>query len=118
MKIQFKGIGKWMKYVENCNNSTTRQVEKVIQDTGKAIVRDAKAVVPVDTGKLKRSIRVVSTSKLRVTVEAQANHASYVEYGTYKMAARPYMTPAVIRNKAVMDKKLKQIMAKVSKGGK
>jgi HK97 gp10 family phage protein len=44
---------------------------------------------PVATGELRGSIRVVDS-----TVEAAAEHAAYVEYGTARTDPQPYMNPA------------------------
>lgn len=55
----------------------------------------AKAVVPVDTGNLKNSIRSwFSADGLTAYVGTHVEYAPYVEFGTRKMAARPYLRPA------------------------
>lgn len=53
----------------------------------------AKGVVPVDTGNLRASIQGES-SGLQGRVNVGADYGIYVEFGTYKMAAQPYLTPA------------------------
>jgi HK97 gp10 family phage protein len=57
------------------------------------VAERAVELVPVDTGELRGSI-----SHRRMgdgwAVVASAPHASYVEYGTSKMAAQPYLRPA------------------------
>jgi HK97 gp10 family phage protein len=57
--------------------------------------RYAKAKVPVDTGNLKNAIAVGSVSDTQAVLVASTNYAAYVEFGTRRMAARPYMRPAV-----------------------
>ena len=54
----------------------------------------ATAYCPVDTGFLQSSIHG-DGSDTDGKVEALAEYAQYVEYGTWKMAAQPYFTPAV-----------------------
>lgn len=54
----------------------------------------ARDLVPVDTGFLQSSIKAVHLSKYSQVV-ANAKYAGYVEFGTYRMAAQPYMRPAV-----------------------
>jgi HK97 gp10 family phage protein len=69
-------------------------------------IRDmAKDLAPVDTGHLRDSIRCWQTSEgATVTAGGVSNgpegsrdvdYAVYVEFGTYKMAAQPYLRPAV-----------------------
>jgi len=50
----------------------------------------AKAYAPIDTGELRASIHKTTSG-----VTATAKHASYQEYGTYKMQAQPFMRPAI-----------------------
>lgn len=55
-----------------------------------------------DTGKLVNSIvgdaKVVG-KQVQGYLEARTAYAGYLEFGTRKMAARPFMTPAVMRNR-------------------
>lgn len=50
-------------------------------------------------GDLVRSIEVTRQAVLRVNVEVGAAHAAPLEYGTSRMAARPFVRPARDRNK-------------------
>jgi len=56
----------------------------------------AKARAPVDTGFLRNSIRATQyVTAIGGEVVAGANYAHFVEYGTSRMAPKPYMGPAV-----------------------
>lgn len=59
----------------------------------------AKTDVPVDTGNLENSIQadLEHVDAYEGTVGTSVEYASYVEYGTGKMPARPYLTPAAER---------------------
>ena len=54
----------------------------------------AKGRSPVDTGNLKNSIQGSMTGRTEGRVDAGAEYAVYVEFGTYKMGALPYLIPA------------------------
>jgi HK97 gp10 family phage protein len=54
----------------------------------------AKTVVPVDTGNLKNSIQTSVEGDLTAIVGTHVEYAPYVEYGTRRMAAKPYLGPA------------------------
>jgi HK97 gp10 family phage protein len=55
----------------------------------------ARSYAPVQTGFLRSSIESVSIEAGKsAEVQVGADYAAYVEYGTYKMAARPFLTPA------------------------
>lgn len=59
------------------------------------VVRSARGRAPVDTGELKGSIHAVSIERGKVAeVQVDAAHGPYVEYGTYKMPAQPFLNPA------------------------
>ena len=47
-----------------------------------------------------------------VNVEYTAEYAAYVELGTYKMAARPFLTPAVARGESKLVEQLKEGLIK------
>ena len=53
----------------------------------------ARASAPVDTGNLRNSI-TVDAQGTRARVGAEADYAIYVEMGTSRMAAQPFMNPA------------------------
>ncbi len=53
----------------------------------------------VDTGRLRNSITHTSDEDTAY-VGTNVEYAAYVEYGTSKMAARPYLKPAVNNNAA------------------
>ena len=64
---------------------------------GKLVEADAKAMAPVDTGALRASI----TSKpagMRCDIGTNVEYAIYQEFGTYKMAAHPFLVPALKGN--------------------
>ena len=52
-----------------------------------------------DTSTLRNNIEAVSTGPLSAEVSSNAPYAAALEYGTSKIAERPYMRPAVARNK-------------------
>ena len=63
------------------------------------IEAEAKQLCPVDTGTLRRSITttapVVSGGGVTGSVETGIHYAPYVEFGTRKMAAQPFLGPAL-----------------------
>lgn len=72
--------------------SVSRTAPKAVADK---VAVSARALAPVDTGYLRSSIRSVSVERAKsAEVVVDAPYAAYVEYGTYKMAAQPYLTPA------------------------
>lgn len=55
----------------------------------------AKQLVPVRTGTLRRSIHtVISNNGMTATIGPSVDYGLFVEMGTHRMPARPYMRPA------------------------
>lgn len=85
------------KKTEGMDSRTSQAVRKAAFD----VERYAKQNAPVRTGFLRSSIHtVIETNSFRVyaaSVIAGAEYASYVEYGTSRMAPQPYMQPALDR---------------------
>ena len=58
------------------------------------IESDAKLLSPVDTGLNRSSIHAKKESYLRWKIGANTSYAKHLEFGTVKMAARPFLFPA------------------------
>lgn len=70
------------------------KAQQGVQKAANDVESHAKGVAPVDTGNLRSSIQSESTGALSAVVNAGAEYGIYQEYGTYKMAAQPFMVPA------------------------
>lgn len=70
-------------------------VDREIEDAAEELVYLAQELVPVRTGALKASIHADRIDHLAMQVRADVEYAAYVEYGTSRMAAQPYITPAM-----------------------
>ena len=67
-----------------------------------------------DTGNLVRNIRVVQENKDLIKVESNASYSQFLEFGTSKMLARPFLFPATERSRpkiaqAVFNRVVKEI---------
>ncbi len=74
--------------------------EQALLRVGRKIEARAKYLCPVDTGALKESIHLTGVGTMRLSIVASGGakgraYALFVEYGTYKMWARPYLRPAL-----------------------
>lgn len=93
------------------------EIAKKLPELAGAVVKktafDLKANVqekaPVDTGYLKSLIKAEMTGNQSAKVGAYADYAYWVEYGTRKMAARPYMRPAADKARKAFVEAMKKI---------
>lgn len=95
--------------------AVTVEIEKKAMDrlekAGETVATKARQFVPVDTGRLKNSIRVVRLKgdpKQNIRVYAGNRlkggpfYAHMVEFGTVKMKAKPFLRPALNSAKAAI----------------
>lgn len=76
------------------------QSRAAVKASADRIAEKARQLAPVDTGALRGSIEAVSvTTGKSAEVRVGVPYAAYVEYGTYKMAAQPFLSPAVEQEK-------------------
>lgn len=78
----------------------------------KRIERRAKYLCPVDTGKLERSIKIEDIVGGK-SIGPDTDYDVYVEYGTSKMAAQPYMRPALTENRKPIANRLTKYIKEV-----
>lgn len=78
----------------------------------------ARQIAPIDTGNLRRSIQATGwedvEKDLIYHVQAKAEYAGYVEYGTKKMSARPFLEPSA--NEALEDF-IRRVKQRTDSGG-
>jgi HK97 gp10 family phage protein len=106
-------VYKW--HPEKFNEKQRKQTIGNLWRAALMVERDAKLGCPVDTGRLRASLissvnegamsaRVGSANRLIRNPEiavtgSNVYYAKYVELGTYKMKAQPFLVPALEKNK-------------------
>jgi HK97 gp10 family phage protein len=78
------------------------RLEHVVDEGTDVVERDAKAAVPVATGKLRAAIHKERRSDGTYVVggDDDAWYGHLIEYGTTRTAPRPFMVPALEMNRA------------------
>ena len=96
------------KYQEDVLEGLQQDIEKAAL----TLEKNAKQNCPVDTGKLRASI-TTEVGNLEAEVGTNVEYALYVEFGTSKQSAQPFMRPA-------LDKAITQLNKDMAKtlGGK
>jgi HK97 gp10 family phage protein len=110
MEIKRNGPSLIDKLLKRVDKNAERIVDEAGDDVAADIRRSWSTSSPsspgsppaVVTGELDRSVVAIpehsmSTGRKRNYIRAMAKHASHLEYGTRKMAARPFMRPAMHR---------------------
>lgn len=72
----------------------------------------AKKACPVDTGRLRNSITHAQFDENTEVIGTNVEYAPYVELGTMRMSARPFLRPAAENHKAEYVAVIKSVMGK------
>lgn len=96
--------------LEAIGETGKQQTAEALQTCAATIRDQAKTLCPVKTGKLRRSIRIQTRKEaeaLSIGVSAgngEASYARFVEYGTSRRKAQPFMRPALALGKPLVVK--------------
>ena len=83
---------------------------EAIEDANKVIEKNTKNITPVDTGKLKKSIESkVKEEEEEVigTIGTKVDYGLFVEIGTRKKAAKPFLRPGLAKSSSRILKIIK-----------
>ena len=114
MTENVKGLRRLIKALEKAPKELESDINLEVQESANDIVKQAKSDVPVGTpestgikgyvgGTLRNSIRTEVIDKQTVKVVADAansdrvQYGKFVEFGTSKMGARPFLYPAFFK---------------------
>ena len=124
MAVEIKGLDSLMAKLNAMGGDVLEALEKATKQTALAAQADARDNAPVDTGNLKQSISTEHERSIKAatsTVYTNVEYALYQEMGTVKMAAHPYMMPALNANKSTFEqlarKELETAIKRTAGGG-
>lgn len=101
-----QGLGAVFAAMEAVNTRRAEKVNTAIQGAGIECEALAKQNCPVDTGRLRSSIKY-TPDNLSCTVWTNVNYAMFVEHGTRKTRAQPFLYPAYALAKQHLFEELK-----------
>lgn len=83
------------KDLEMAGQQAPKAADFVLAKAASQILVQMKAMTPVDTGRLRGSETIQSSPGRYVVGPVGVPYAAYVEFGTSRMRAQPYVRPAV-----------------------
>ena len=110
MSVEIAGSAELTARLENLASRIDEISDEALAELAERIVDDAKALCPVDTGSLRRSIRYERDPDGGVVIAAggggvvnprtrrEVDYAAYVEFGTSRTPAQPFLQPALEKN--------------------
>ncbi|WP_337177658.1 HK97-gp10 family putative phage morphogenesis protein [Paludisphaera sp.] len=103
-KPRVRGLSQLKRRCKAVSRGVAVAVDAGVVDGAEAIAADARTRAPVDSGELRDAIKVEHPPRLGSRSEAVVvvdpadiegdYHPAYAEFGTSKMPARPFLTPA------------------------
>ena len=87
--------------------------EQVVEIAARHVEAKAKEDVPEDTGATKNSINAMPEGELAWRVGPITEYAPFLEYGTHRMIARPFLIPAVEVEAPRLEQALSQLMQRL-----
>ena len=104
MAYKIEGLDSLMNKLAGMGGDLIGTLGEAVFKTTLIAQEDARAFAPEDTGALKLSITgdiEIEDDFVEGKVSTNIPYAIHQEFGTYKMAAQPYMKPAADANKSV-----------------
>jgi HK97 gp10 family phage protein len=110
VSVEISGSAELIARLENLCAGIGELSNKALVELAEQIIEDAKALCPVDTGSLRRSIRYERDPDGGVVIAAggggvvnprtrrEVDYAAYVEFGTSRLPAQPFLQPALEKN--------------------
>ncbi len=87
METNFNEVAKSQELIE--------RLKKALLEVMYSVERHAKRIVPVDTGLLRFGIHVhPKKPATKITVSDSVKYGAFVEFGTSRMRAQPFLRPA------------------------
>lgn len=86
---------KFTSYRKEVEAAVKQAITAALEVVGGTAERHVKEITPVDTGRLRNSITHAPVSSDTEMVGTGVEYSVYVEFGTSKMAAQPYLRPGV-----------------------
>jgi HK97 gp10 family phage protein len=124
LSVEIAGSAELTARLENLASRIGELSGEALVELAEQIVDDAKALCPVDTGSLRRSIRYERDPEGGVIIAAggggvinprtrrEVDYAAYVEFGTGRSPAQPFLQPALEKNllnlEAVLSGKIEE----------
>lgn len=119
INVKWSGLDNLIEELGVTAGATIEAAASAMKITTGKVQAQAKQIAPKRTGFMANNILVEPVKKTATsvtgTVDAKADYSSFVEFGTYKMSAEPFIRPAVSAAqsffiKTTMDK-LKEVAA-------
>jgi hypothetical protein len=120
LRLRITGLSELRHAVKAYGQALVSASVDAVQDAVEDTVAQARSLAPVKTGELRDSITgSVATDgySVRGTARATAKHASIIEFGTQRVAKKPYLLAPAIANRKRLNRELSDAGRRLSPDG-
>ena len=108
INVNWSGLENLMEQLGATAGATIEAANSAMKTTTGQVQAQAKQIAPKRTGYMVNNILVEpvkkTTASVTGTVNAKADYSSFVEFGTYKMSAEPFIRPAISAEQSLFIK--------------
>lgn len=115
VKVDVEGVEEVLGKIDLTNAKMRKAIKELVGKTALNIQLGAKRRCPVRTGALRNSITVDFYGTMSAEIGPHMPYAPYVEFGTRKMAAQPFLFPAFEEEKPKFEEGLKKAIEEAAK---
>ncbi|MDT2914127.1 HK97 gp10 family phage protein [Lactococcus lactis] len=107
--LSIKGIDQLVKHLDKA--ASLNDVQQVVKSNTSKMTANMQNLVPVDTGNMKRSIKMeITDGGFSGQAGPHTDYSAYVEYGTRFQTAQPFVKPSFDVQKGVFIKDLERLL--------
>lgn len=111
MAVRIEGLGRLRRKLGKLGPAGRDAVRREIKRAALNVQNGARERVPVDTGRLRNSIaHVIDLDGMRAVIGTNVEYAPYVELGTFRASAQPYLFPAFEAEKPKIRARLRKAL--------
>lgn len=110
VKVQWKGMAEAIGKLSG--KGVEEAISAALKNNAEEIKRNAISKAPKDTGFMKSNINTSYPANTKAEIKSAATYSGYVEYGTRKMAAQPFMRPSLEQQQDKMQKDFRDAIRK------
>lgn len=121
-KLEPEGVRRALAVAEEIRPVFEKALGELLERFAVAMLAEARALCPVDTGTLQASIEAGVKATLNgwalellANADGSAPYAGHVEFGTVAMPARPYIRPVAIKYRPMFVAELRALRDDVKK---
>lgn len=115
MKVDIQGVVSTIKWLREFGDEGDKNISDITEISAREIEREAKNLAAVDTGKMRQGTRAEQIGKSRWSITAYEIYSRFVEFGTVRMAAQPFLHPAWRRGIKIYVNDLSQALRVLTK---